>query len=450
MNLRTRTWSLFGVALLALLGLCPPVFAQELDLPGLWNLAAKHSLKLEEARKQIESTERDLAIQKASRLPVLSASAAHNYISEVAQFELPFTIPGRPPLEITAGTHRTTDLAVTLQQPLFTGFRLQNSVRAAAQQMEAQRAAYRATANALFLQVGQLYYSLQRNLLHQKVLEQSVQRANLHLRRARALLDAQQIAPFDTLEVANRVLSLTTQLRGLQHQRRILLARLLRAVNVADLDSLAVVNTDTIHFALQPLSDYQRKAKQLRPELHQLSSLQRASAFGVKAARSAFYPQIVATASYHYARPGVNFFRDEWMTYYTAGVGLRWALWDWHSRERQVEKATIALQQVETKRDELLAAVQEQVTEAYQSLLNARDQIELQKQLVRQEKERYRIVREQFRNAQASSLDLSLSETALTAAELGLQDSLIRWLQTRLQLAFATGQLGSIILQEDQ
>jgi len=427
-----------------------PGSAQELSLPDLWQLAAKRSLTLQEQRQQIESAKRDLAIQKASRLPAISASGTHNYISEVAQFELPFVIPGRPPVEITAGTHHSTDLSLTVQQPLFTGFRLRNSVRAASEQVEAQRWAYRAAASRVFLQVGQLYYTLQRNLLHQDVLRESVRRAKLHLQRARALLDAQQIAPFDTLEVANRGLRLTTQLRGLEHQHRVLVTRLLRALNVSSLGTLSRVNTDTISFALQPLEAYQHKAEQQRPELRQLDFLRRASDAGIRAARSAFFPQVVASASYHYARPGVNFFRDEWMTYYTAGVALRWALWDWHSRQRQVEKATLAKDRVETQRSDLLSAVREQVVEAYQNLLSARDQIALQRQLVQQERQRYRITREQFENGQASSLDLSLAETALTAAELGLRDTFVQWLQARLQLTFATGQLGSTILQEDQ
>ncbi|NOZ56662.1 MAG: TolC family protein, partial [Calditrichaeota bacterium] len=204
MKFRPSRWPvLLALAAAVVTGSGPPGCAQELSLPDLWRLAADQSLTLQEQRQQIESAKRDLAIQKASRLPVVSASGTHNYISEVAQFELPFVIPGRPPVEITAGTHQSTDLALIVQQPLFTGFRLRNSVRAASEQVEAQRWAYRTAASRVFLQVGQLYYTLQRNLLHQEVLKESIRRAELHLQRARALLDAQQIAPFDTLEVAN-------------------------------------------------------------------------------------------------------------------------------------------------------------------------------------------------------------------------------------------------------
>ena len=70
-------------------------------------------------------------------------------------------------------------------------------------------------------------------------------------------------------------------------------------------------------------------------------------------------------------------------------------------------------------------------------------QIQLQKQLLQQEKERYRITEEKYQQGQISALDVSTAEHALTQAHLEQQKNYINWYQYRLQLDFANGKIGN-------
>jgi outer membrane protein TolC len=71
-----------------------------------------------------------------------------------------------------------------------------------------------------------------------------------------------------------------------------------------------------------------------------------------------------------------------------------------------------------------------------------RQQIELQRRLVSQEQERYRITRENYEQANATSLDLSIAENTLTSAELTLEQNHMEWFRRKLELQFATGEIG--------
>ena len=70
-------------------------------------------------------------------------------------------------------------------------------------------------------------------------------------------------------------------------------------------------------------------------------------------------------------------------------------------------------------------------------------QINLNKNLVALEKERYRIVKENYEQGLSTIIDLNNAENALTAAELELQKEYIAWFQNKLMLDYATGRIGN-------
>jgi outer membrane protein TolC len=61
--------------------------------------------------------------------------------------------------------------------------------------------------------------------------------------------------------------------------------------------------------------------------------------------------------------------------------------------------------------------------------------------LFAQEREKYRIVSQKFKQGLATSLDLTEAETDLTAAELQLQQNYIGWLKHMATLNYVTGKI---------
>ena len=413
-----------------------------LTLEDAWRIALSNNLSLQQQEMLLRQAREELAIQKAGYLPALSTLATYGYTSEIARFEVPITFPGIPPIEIKAGTKDRYDVAAQIDQPLFTGFRTRNLIRSASEQLHAQSAQKEVTSNQILLQVGLLYYQIQLDYLQQKVLEQAVQRADHHLEKVRSFYGAEQATAFDTLEVANRKLLLQSQLEKLRDLHSILISKLVHLLNLEYTPEIPEMPVEDADLTLLDLSEYQSVATSNRPELRQIAFTQRGQSFRVKALESAYFPQLYAGASYHRAKPGVNFFKDEWMNYYTVGLSLRWSLWNWKQDQRQVEKARLDYERLDLQSRQLMLDVRQQVTETFQQLQAIRRQIELQRQLVIQERERYRITKENYEQAYATSLDLSTAENTLTSAELTLKQNHVEWLQYRLQLQFATGKIG--------
>ena len=415
---------------------------QTLTLEDAWRIALSNNLSLQQQEKLLSQAREELAIQKAGYLPTLSTLATYGYTSEIAKFQVPIAFPGIPPIDIEAGTKDRYDLAAQIDQPLFTGFRTRNLVKSASEQFRAQSAQKDVTSNQILLQVGLLYYQIQLDYLQQKVLEQAIQRADRHLEKVRSFYWAEQRTAFDTLEVANRKLQLQSQLEKLRDLHPVLVSRLAHLLSLDYAPEVPELSVENADLTLGDLNEYQNVAISNRPELRQIGFAQRGQSFRVKALKSAYFPQLYASASYHHAKPGVNFFKDEWMDYYTLGLSLRWQLWNWKQDQRQVQKARLDYERLDLQSQQLLLDVRQQVTEAFQQLQTVRQQIELQRQLVTQERERYRITKENYEQAHATSLDLSMAENTLTSAELTLKQNYIEWLQNRLQLQSATGRIG--------
>lgn len=433
---------LTSTVLIACLSIQGQPLSEKLTLKQAWQYTLQNNLSLKQQQVLIARAAEHLATQKALRGAEVSLKASYAYISELARLELPFSLPGVMLPEIEAGVKNQYDAALNVTQPLFTGFRIRNSIQSAMALQEAEEINKEVVRNKVLLSVGQLYYQLQLNLLQQQTVQQAIARADLHLKKAQSFYNSGQSIALDTLEVANRKLALADQLQQLQNTETILFSRLKMLMNY---EGNYAVGLDTTKFqpaALQPLEYYLAISAENRPELRHLVKLRDAQRYRMGVAKADLFPQLFLSGAYHYARPGVNFFKDEWMTYYTIGVSLQWKLWDWKRTRHVIRKAKLDQERLDVQTQQLLQEVNQEVTEAYHQLQSLRQQIEVQRKLVEQERLRYRQVGDRYQQGLATSLDLSDAEKSFFAAQLRFHQSLMRWKENDLKLKYAMGIIG--------
>ncbi len=130
------------------------------------------------------------------------------------------------------------------------------------------------------------------------------------------------------------------------------------------------------------------------------------------------------------------------MDYYTVGVNLQWSLLNWGQDFKRVKQARYEYDRLDLRNRDLIKRINQEVEETYRRLENVREQIVLQRKLVKQERNQYQITRELYSQAQATSLDLSDAERRLTEADLMLKEKYVEWYQYRLQLDYVTGVIG--------
>lgn len=432
------------IGLIIIFGFCSIAGARtrELSLQQVWQILLENNRTIQQARLTVEQNAAQLSIQKSDFLPVLQFGHSTNYISKIAQINLPFALPGVGQPTIDAGVKDQYDFNLSLNQPVFTGFRTINLVKAVAAQHTASNHELQQVQNQLLTQAGQLFYGIQSIKLQQQILQKAITRTDVLLQQIKDLLTAQQTTAFDTLEAANRKLKFQNQLQNLHRMENIQLSKLRRLINIDEAIQVQQLGENTLPQKLETVAHFQRLANQNRPELQQLHEAIQASEFSLKAIRSSLYPQIYAGASYHYARPGVDFFQNEWMDYYTLGIKVQWQLWAGGKTRKKIQKARLQSDKLRLKRADMQNLIQQQVEETWLRLQNTREQIALQKKLVAQEGERYRLVKERYQQGQVAASETNVAEVALTQAELQLQAMQIDWHVLQLQMQNFTGTIG--------
>jgi outer membrane protein TolC len=418
---------------------------QNLSLKELWQTMKENNYTLQQQQKLIDIASEDVSIQSATQYPVFIMGAAFNHQSEVASLELPFALPGSSPVNIEAGVKDQYDLSVSVSQPLFTGFRTSSLISAARHQLQSKEIEKNVIENQLLLSIGNLYYQSQLNLLQRKVLVESGKRIENQLTLIRNLMDAEQKTAFDTLEVASRKLNVQSQLIKLKDAYEIVLSKVRYLINSKNFKDLNALKINDVSLIVPDLQNIQIEAINDRFELKLINKQKKSVEYNKAAIKSSYYPQIFANASYHYSKPGVNFFQNEWMDYYTAGVKLQWELWNWGQSKGRVRQTQLTIEKIDLQNEQLKKDILQQVEEACKNLEMTRTQINLNKNLIALEKERYRIVNENYKQGLSTTIDLNNAELSLTSAELELQKDYISWFQNQLLLDYATGDIAKNI-----
>lgn len=133
-----------------------------------------------------------------------------------------------------------------------------------------------------------------------------------------------------------------------------------------------------------------------RPELQLFSLQQKQVELSNSLLESARNPKFFGFGQAGYGKPGLNMLKNEFDTYYMVGVGLKWEVFDWNEAKRKKQIAQLNMKKVDVQKDDFLQKQDMQ-------LAQARNEIEMQRQLVQQDE---RIVEMHHRITQTASSEL--------------------------------------------
>jgi outer membrane protein len=406
---------------------------QLLSLKDAIDLGKSNNLSLAQQAERIEQAKAALNINKAGYFPKLTAGGLFNYLSDIPELNLPLGPGAGGPSEA-----KIYDFSLQIQQPIFTGFRLRNQVKAASQDIEYSKSQLQQVQNQIMFQIAQVYYAAQLNLLQQEVYKTSLQRSKNNLYLTKNLFNAGQIRSIDTLTVSNQLFQLETALNKLQHDYAVILTQLELILNSSSIKGVQSFSTTDLLVNLESLSVYEEQALQNRPELQQVQYQILSNTYLKKSIRSAYYPQLYASATFHYFYPDVEIFKQQWTDLYLIGLNLQWEIWNRGRVKNQSRQVSYAINILTTEQEKQIKTVKNEVKQAYQMLLSDRDQIQFAQKMLQQQKQRYQITRNQYEQGLATTLDLQDAEEELTAAELQLQVNYIKWLQDKAYIYYAT------------
>ncbi len=419
------------------------LFAQvaKLTLSESIEIGMKNSKELKISHSKLISASAQVTSANSQLLPQLGFSAGYMRLSDIPPFEVSLPILPKP-IQISPVILDNYSLKLSLQQPLFTGFRLMSLKNMAQSNYKASESDFNRDKNdeALKIQIAFWnYYKAQQN---DKVLEENLQQIKQHLDDTKNFEANGLATQNDVLKIEVQYSS--TQLQKIEADNMLDIARMTFNQTIGlPLDSQTNIeagdlSTTKVNYNLKDLLN---EAKSSRNELKSLQYRVDASNKSITAAQSSWFPSLYLVGDYYYSKPNSRYLPavDEFKNTWDVGVQLSWSLWNWGYTSSQTTIAEQNKIQAETSLSQLKDAVEIEVYQNYLTFKRAFDKVNVSTLGVDQAEENYRMIKDKYNSQVASSTDLIDAETALLAAKTNYVNSLVDYELARVRLDKSVG-----------
>jgi outer membrane protein TolC len=415
-----------------------------IEVPSVPTLSLTLRQALEQARAAAPALARQRALQNAAeaalrsardqRLPQVDLTAGYTRNSNVE--ELTLALPGEELRTIFPNLPNSYRTRAALSLPLYTGGRIEDSIRAADRNLEAAGKDLEAQTADLVLETAFAYWDLVTERETERVLRGALESYEAHL------VDARNREQFG-LAARNEVLAVQVEsdraeLRRLEaenaaavaHANLVRLLGLPPAARIEPAEPIAAAIGEP-----DELEKMVQDALRQRPERAALEARVEAAQAAVGVAGAAQRPQLGAEAGYDYANPNRKELplTGEWKGTWDASVNLAWTVFDSGRTAAEVDRARAELEAVRQQLVDLDQRLRLEVTSRSLELGSARQTVEVAERNLAAAGENRKVAADRYREGVIPSSELLDAEVALLQAGL---DQTRAW--TRLHLAQAS------------
>jgi len=447
-NHRSITLLLAIVFCLSLLLPFPTVLADtlSLDLAQAIHLALENNHDLIVAKYKIDEAAAAVRSARTNFLPKLKSQVSYTRLDEIpyidasafgnmfAPLQAPFQdlvekgyldpstlaglwgVGGRG--RIYVGDDDNYDINLSLQQPIFTGFTLINNLKIANYQRSSAELLEQRTRETVRQQVTQAYWDLLSTRELVKVTEEAIRQLESHVIDLENLLKVGMVIENDLLRA--KVALSNARLRDVRVRNAVRLANAaLCNLLVIDQNTEIVpteeITADTVE--LPPLDTLFRKARANRPDYRALDYNIRVLDRVKAIKKAAYLPQIALVANYDWKRPNREYepeFYSSWNINLIASLDV----FSWGQRHHEIQKAEAQKRQLAELQSQLADYIMLEVRQAYLSVQEALQEVNIADLTVTQAEENYRVTSTNYQAGTMTNSDLLDAQTALTQAKI--------------------------------
>lgn len=421
---------------------------RELTIEEAVQVGIQNSKVLRQSQSRVEYADAKSSEINSTRLPSLKFAGAYTRLSDVPAFtvDVPALIPGASANKfvLSPSVLNNYNMRLSVQQPLFTGFKLDASAAAADYTVEATNQEFKEDRGGLIYNIKSAYWNLFRAVEFNKVADENVETIKSHLKDVRSLLD-QGMATNNDILTAELQLS-DAQLKQINAKNGVRLARVnlnytlgiplsteVELASSLEHDSGSSANLDSLVAT----------AIEVRPELRAMEARVKATEAGVTAAKSGWWPQLYLTGNYYSSRPNqrilptTDAFRDTW----DVGVSVTLDIWNWGTTLHQVDEAQAQLAQTKEAFGQMQDGVTLETTQSYLNLEQAKERIEVSRRGVAQAEENYRVSNRRYNEGLVINSDMLDAAVAVAQAKVTYTQALVDYELAKANLERAIGKI---------
>lgn len=377
-------------------------------------------------------------------LPQLKFMANYTRLSDnIPPFEV--VTPFSPlPIKISEPVLDNYNLKLSFQQPLFTGFKLLSSRKAASYNYDATELEYSKDKNEAAFSIHTAFWNYYRAKQIKDLLQNNLKQMENHLNDTKNFLENGLATQNDYLKL--QVQYSNTELLLIEAENNSDVARAVFNKSLGlPLESATEIIADEINpeSLKSNIEELLNEAKANRDELKSLKSKLQAANENITAAQSSWFPSIYLTGNYYYSNPNSRLqpLRIEWKDTWDLGVTLSWDIWNWGLTSAQTTQAEELSVQTQTSLEKLNDMIEVEVYQNYLSVVRSKEKVIVSKLSVEQASESYRITTEKYNVQLATSTDLIDAEVSELQSATNLKTALVEYQLAKTRLEKSLGRI---------
>lgn len=413
----------------------------ELTLNESIELGLKNSKEIKIAQSIFNYADAQVSEIFSRRLPRVGVSAGYARLSEIPPFQV--SVPIMPdPIKIQDAFLNSYSLQLSVEQPLFTGFRLSSLQSAAEFNSKASEVDVQNEMNEKSYEIQSAFWNYLKSIQFAALIEENLKSLNRHVKDTEEFLKNGLVTKNDLLKLKVRAANVKLQLIDATSKMQIARSYFNKVIGLPLDDETKIIAEDIS--LTSNLNNYEALLEEAFSNRDILQSFQykiKAGTETVAAANAGWFPQIFAFGNFYYNRPNQrilpleNKFNDTW----DVGIGLKWNIWDWGNTSSKVRQAEQQLFQAEQNFLLLREAVELEVYYNYLTLEKELNRIDVSLLVLESAEENYRITSEKYYQQLATSTELIDSEVELINAGTSLLNSKIDFQIAKTKLEKSVG-----------
>jgi len=436
------------LSLILIIALYSPIRAQEtrsLTIDQAIAIGLENSKALHASMMKVKYADAKESETNALRLPALKAGASYTRLSEVPPFSIgPFSPILPSALTVSSTVPDNYNIRMSLQQPIFTGFRLVTGSNIAGYALQSAEQDYRKDKSDLVYNIRNVYWMLFKANEFKKVIDENVEQMKTHLKDVQNFYDQGIVTKNEVLKVEVQLSNVQVLQVDAKNNVQLAMIGLNSTIGLPLNTSIALSSEVTMQEnKYDDLQVLVSRALQNRPDIKSMEKKIEAGESAVTLARSGWYPQVFLSGNYTYARPNsrifpvLDKFKDTWDVTLSASLDI----WNWGTTIYQTEQAKTQLAQIQDGFAQMKDGVTLEVTQNYLNVGQAKEKIGVAEKGIGQAEENYRITNEKFKSGLALNSDLIDAEAALLQAKFNHIQSMIDYELADARLQKAIGQV---------
>jgi outer membrane protein TolC len=337
--------------------------------------------------------------------------------------------------KIYMGDDQIYGLVFTVQQPIFTGFKILNSYRAALNSKKAGEESLKKSRRDLVQAVHKAFFAVLQAQRFVEVSDTSIKQLEVIVRDLENMREQGMVGEQDVMKA--RVQLYTMQLMKVQANNGVILTRaaLCNTIGIP-IDSKIELMYDAIkpaHLELPELSQLIDKAHETQPEIKALEYQREAIRNIVKMNRSNYLPNIAAIGNYNIKRPNRSN-EPEFYNSWDITLALQMNLFDWGEGWQKKIQSESLLRQLEIGLRQAKNGIALGIEKSYLDVHEAFEKIAITENAMEQSRKSYEITSDKIKFGMAINSDLLDAQRSLTQATIEYHNGILSYYMKRSEL----------------